>query len=90
MAPYDVALASPARRALARLPEKVGTAVVEFLFGSLADNPHRVGKPLSGELAGAWSARRSDYRVVYLIDDDARLVTVLTIGHRADVYRRRP
>jgi hypothetical protein len=35
---------APARRALARLPEKAAAAAVEFVYGSLAANPHRVGK----------------------------------------------
>jgi mRNA interferase RelE/StbE len=77
----------PARRALARLPEKVATAVVEFLYGSLAANPHRAGKPLRFEMAGLHSARRGDYRVIYRIDTDQHRVDVLTIEHRADAYR---
>jgi mRNA interferase RelE/StbE len=88
VAAYAIAFAAPAGRALARLPEKVGTAVVELLYGSLTDNPQRVGKPLVGELAGVWSARRGDYRVLYVVDEDARVITVLTIAHRSDVYRR--
>jgi antitoxin YefM len=51
-----------ARRALTRLPEKVATAVVEFLYGSLADSPHRVGKQLKLGLEGLHSARCGDYR----------------------------
>lgn len=86
---YAIALAGPARRALARLPEKVATAAVEFLYGSLAENPRRIGKPLVGDLTGVWSARRGDYRVRYLIDDPALVVTVLAIAHRSDVYRAR-
>jgi mRNA interferase RelE/StbE len=88
VAEYGIAFAAPARRALARLPEKVGTAVVEFLYGSLAQSPQRVGKPLVGDLAGTWSARRGDYRILYVVDDGARVVTVVTIAHRSDVYRR--
>ena len=86
---YVIGWSSPARRALSRLPEKVATAVVEFAYGSLAANLHRVGKPLRLELSGLHSARRGDYRVVYRIDDDARRVDVLAIEHRSDVYRRR-
>jgi len=62
---YVIAWTAPARRALARLPEKVATAVVEFLYGSLAASPHRVGKPLRLGLEGLNSARRGDYRVIY-------------------------
>ena len=86
---FAIAWAAPARGALARLPEKVATAAVEFLYGSLAANPHRVGKPLRLGLGGLHSARRGDYRVIYRIDDDIRRVTVLAIEHRSDIYRPR-
>ncbi len=31
--------------------------------------------------------RTGDYRVIYAVDDQARLVTVAAVGHRRDVYR---
>jgi mRNA-degrading endonuclease RelE of RelBE toxin-antitoxin system len=86
---YAIAWTAPARRALTRLPEKVVTAVVEFLYGSLAANPHRVGKPLKLELDGLHSARRGDFRVIYRIDDHRRRVDVVAIEHRSDIYRPR-
>ena len=86
---FAIAWTSAARRALTRLPEKAATAVVEFLYGSLAENPHRVGKPPELGLEGMHSARRGDYRVIYRIDDDRRLVTVIAIEHRSDIYRPR-
>ena len=86
---FAIAWATPARRALARLPEKVAAAAVEFLYGSLAANPHRVGRPLRLGLSGLHSARRGDYRVIYRIDDDLQQVTVLAIEHRSDIYRPR-
>ncbi|MGO8896035.1 MAG: type II toxin-antitoxin system RelE family toxin [Streptosporangiaceae bacterium] len=33
------------------------------------------------------SARRGTYGVIYRIDDKARVVTVVDVGHRQDVYR---
>jgi mRNA-degrading endonuclease RelE of RelBE toxin-antitoxin system len=89
-APYAIAWTAPARRALTRLPEKVATAAVEFLYGSLAANPHRVGKPLKLEMAGLHSARRGDYRVIYRIDDGDHRIDVLAIEHRSDAYRPAP
>ena len=86
---FDVAWTPSAKRSLTRLPDKVGHAVVEFVYGPLADNPHRVGKALRLELAGLHTARRGDFRIIYRIDDDARRVAVLAIEHRADVYRSR-
>jgi mRNA interferase RelE/StbE len=86
--PFDIRWASPARRALRRLPEKVATSAVEFIYGPLADNPHRVGRPLRFELEGRHSAHRGDYRVVYRIDERHRTVDIPAIDHRADIYRR--
>jgi len=86
---FAIAWTAPGRRTLARLPEKVATAVIEFLYGSLAASPHRVGKPLKLGLDGLHSARRGDYRVIYRIDDKHRRVDVLAIEHRSDIYRPR-
>jgi len=69
------------------LPEKVAAAAYEFITGPLLDDPHRVGKPLNPPLAPAWTARRGTYRVLYLLDDNARIVEVTAIRHRADAYR---
>lgn len=88
-APFEVAWAPTARRAMARLPEKVATAAVEFIYGSLAENPHRIGKPLKLELEGLYSARRGDYRLIYRIDDHRNRIEIIAIEHRSDVYRPR-
>jgi mRNA interferase RelE/StbE len=87
---FDLRFQPAARRAIAgRLPEAVAAAVLEFCDNALAINPHRVGKPLFGPLAGCHGARRGTYRIVYRIDDDTRTVHVLDIDHRSDVYRPR-
>jgi len=88
-ADFAVAWTPTSRRTLARLPEKVATAAVEFIYGSLAQNPRRVGKPLKLGLAGLHSARCGDYRVIYRIDDHLHAVTVMAIEHRSDAYRAR-
>jgi mRNA interferase RelE/StbE len=64
----------------------VAVAVVDFLYGPLAADPYRVGKPLRLEPDGYWSARRGQYRVIYSVHDDQILVRVVRISHRADVY----
>ena len=81
---YKVAWTPTAKRALQRLPEKVATAAIEFIYGPLASNPQRVGKALRFDLEGLHSARRGDYRIIYRIDER---VAIIAIEHRADVYR---
>lgn len=86
--PWDVRVMAPARRQLDRLPVSVVAAVLETVE-AIASNPRRLGKPLRFELEGCWLARRGPYRVVYRIEDEARVVSVLAVAHRADVYRPR-
>lgn len=85
--PYQVQITARAARDVQRLPEKMATACVEFIFGPLAENPKRVGKPLRDELAGLPSARRGDYRVIYAIVVHTRRIEVIHIHRRSDVYR---
>jgi mRNA-degrading endonuclease RelE of RelBE toxin-antitoxin system len=31
--------------------------------------------------------RSGDYRVIYAVDDQARIVTIAAVGHRREIYR---
>lgn len=86
---YEPEITPEGLRHLNRLPEKVRAAALELIFAGLSSAPRRTGKPLVGELAGLWSARRGDYRVIYEIDDDTEVVLIHRVQHRRDVYRRR-
>ena len=87
--PYRTEITSEPRRGLHRLPGRVTAAIVEFITGPLADNPSRLSKPLTGELAAYRSARRGDYRVLIRVDEADHTVLVAWIDHRAYVYRPR-
>lgn len=86
---WEVRWTAAAQRAWERLPEKVATACIKFVYSRLADNPHRADKPLRFELEGVYGARRGDYRVLYTIEDHDESITVVAIQHRADAYRVR-
>jgi mRNA interferase RelE/StbE len=86
--PQPQTVTPPVARALSdRLPEAVAAAVIEFLTTVLVEQPHRVGKPLRGQLEGVFSARRGTYRVLYEIVEEPRQVAVDRIEHRRDAYR---
>ncbi len=85
---YAIIVAPTAARGLTALPPKILSAIVGFIYGDLADNPHRVGKELGRELGGTYSARRGPYRVLYEIRDAQLVVLVIRVEHRADIYRR--
>ena len=71
------------------LPARVVPAIIEFCYGPLADNPHRVGKPLRDDFAGIYSARRGGYRVLYEIDGSDHSITVVRVAGRNNPYRAR-
>lgn len=87
--PHGVEWAGPARRSIERVPDAVAVAIIEFVYGAIAENPRRAGLALRWELEGLHSARRGDYRIVYRIDGDRHVIVIEAIGHRADIYRRR-
>lgn len=85
--PWRVQVAPSAIRSLDRLPPRIAGAVVEFVTRTLPANPERMSKPLRYELEGLRSARRGDYRVLFTLDADTRVLLVVRISHRADAYR---
>jgi mRNA interferase RelE/StbE len=86
---YEVEITREGLRHLNQLPNKVRDAAIQAILGPIAECPRRVGKQLVGELTGLWSARRGDYRVIYEIDDDRKVVVVHRVQHRRVVYRPR-
>ena len=86
---YEIEFAGNALRDLRGVPPRLVPAIIEFVYGDLARNPKRVGKPLERELKGLWSARRGPYRILYELIDEQLVVTVIHVDHRADIYRPR-
>jgi mRNA-degrading endonuclease RelE of RelBE toxin-antitoxin system len=86
--PYELRTTSTVRRALSEsLPAAVAAAAYDFIAGPLLADPHRIGKRLLPPMHDRFSARRGTYRVIYRIDDKTRVVTVVDVAHRRDVYR---
>ena len=85
--PWKVVPSATARRALRRVPSKAAAAIVEFIDGPLREHPQRFGKELRGEMTGLRSARRGEYRVIYRLREQERLVEVIFVSHRRDAYR---
>ena len=76
----------PAQRGLNRLQNRDFVAVKEAV-DSLANTPRPNGvEKISGSV-DVYRVRQGDYRIVYSIDDQQQLITVLRIGHRREIYR---
>ena len=85
MGAYRVVIDRTAEKELARLPDDVLRLLAKRI-AALADDPRPHG---CQKLAGreAYRIRQGDYRAVFAIDDAARLVTLVRVAHRSDVYR---
>jgi len=69
------------------IPLNAAWAIFEFIHGPLSRDPWRVSKPLHNELEGFRGARRGEYRVVFRIDDEARVIRVVRVDHRSGICR---
>jgi len=82
---YKIELRRRAQRALDRLPKSDFQAVVEAMR-ELAQTPRPRGVE-KVKITGLWRIRQGDYRIIYGIDEKQRLITVVRIGHRREIYR---
>ncbi len=85
MASYSLFLKPSAEKELRKVPapflEKVFAKI-----GTLSESPRPFGVKLMKGEQRSYRLRQGDYRIVYDIDDVARVVTVIKIGHRREVY----
>ena len=86
MPSYTVDARPRVRKALRQLDPAIRQNVL-VKMRTLASDPRPSGvEALHGHRP--WLRLRvGDYRIIYMVDDEARLVTVLTVGHRREVYR---
>jgi mRNA interferase RelE/StbE len=83
---YSLVIKTSAERELRALPKADRRRVVDRVR-ALAHNPRPPGnEKLSGQ--ERYRGRQGDYRIVYAIDDEARVVEIVKIGHRREVYRK--
>ena len=82
---YKVEVRRRAQRALDKLPKSDFQAVIEAIK-DLAQTPRPRGIE-KVKSTGIWRIRQGELRIIYAIDDNERLVTVLRVGHRREIYR---
>ena len=88
MESYELLIKPSAVKELERVATKRDRARIVRRIRNLAKDP----RPAGGEKLSTFEryrVRQGAYRIVYAVDDDQRQVTVVKIGHRRDVYRRR-
>ncbi len=83
---YELLLESRAQRDLRRLPPDTFKRVIRAIE-VLAANPRPAGCRKIAGSENDWRIQVGDYRVIYQIDDTARVVRVMYVRHRREAYR---
>jgi mRNA interferase RelE/StbE len=85
VASYSLLIKRSAAKELEGLPLKDRRRIVRRIQ-NLATDPRPAGvEKLTGE--DKYRLRQGDYRILYTIDDAARMIVVVKLGQRGDVYR---
>ncbi len=81
---YTIEWSNKAKKSLRKLPPNIQNRIKEAV-----DNLANESKPLGcKKLVGntSYRIRVGNYRIIYDIEDDVLIITIIKIGHRKDVY----
>jgi len=85
MASYSIEFRKSVEKDLKAIPRKDQIRLLQRI-SALADDPRPPGcKKLSGQ--ERYRLRQGNYRILYEIEDDRLIITVVKVGDRRDVYR---
>lgn len=87
MAAYRLLIKASAGRELERLGTKSDRLLIVNRIQSLGKDPRPHGCEKLAGYTDRFRIRQGNYRVVYLVDDQRREVTIFRIGDRKDIYR---
>lgn len=78
-----------AQKSLKSIDPKHAEIIMRWLGKNIegCDNPKAHGKPLKGDLAGAWRYRVGNYRILCDIRDDEMVVVTIEVRHRQGAYK---
>ncbi len=69
------------------LPQTVREQIKKAIEHRLTHDPVGLGKPLRYSFIGHRRVRVGDYRIVYRINQQKKVVIIVAIKHRKDVYK---
>ncbi len=83
---YQIIILPAAQKSLSKLPKRLQLRI-QGVITTLANNPL---PPVARKLVGRdiYRLRVSDYRIVYSVHNNILTVTIISIGHRREIYRK--
>lgn len=84
---YKLDFSLKGRATLASLDKEIAQRVLVKLRWLVQNIDNISPLPLTGKLAGLYKLKIGDWRVIYEIKHDEKVVTVHKVGHRREVYK---
>jgi mRNA interferase RelE/StbE len=84
---YSLKIKSSAVKELQGVSDKATLSRLIEKIKSLATQPRPSGFEQLAGRSNLYRVRQGNYRVIYSVDDQSRVVDVVKVGHRRDVYR---
>ncbi len=83
---YKIEYVDSIRKDLSSVSKANKEKIKKSIEQKLMTNPIEFGKPLQYSLKGLRRLRVGDYRIVFKIEEHKKVVLILKIGHRKEVY----
>ena len=87
MAGYRLLIKASATKEFEAVGTKTDRQRIVARIQALAADPRHKGSEKLAGYADRYRVRQGTYRIIYLVDDERREVTIFKIGHRKDVHR---
>jgi mRNA interferase RelE/StbE len=87
VAGYRLLIKASATKELEAVGAKADRQRIVGKIQALAADPRPRGSEKLAGYADRYRLRQGSYRIVYLVDDEHREVTIFKVGHRKEVYR---
>jgi mRNA interferase RelE/StbE len=84
---YELSWNENVKADLRRLSKSEAARIIAAVKEHLSVNTLSCGRPLHGMFKGLYRYRRGEYRVIFAVDHEVRIVRILHIRHRKDAYR---
>ena len=86
---YHIRVLEEASRELARLDKPVGRRIAERINWLAANLDSIRPEALTGDLIGLYKLRVGDYRVIYEVIRNEKIIVIHAVCHRREIYRKR-
>lgn len=87
MAGYKLLIKASAGKEIEAAGTKADRQRIVGKIHALAADPRPQGSEKLAGYTDRYRIRQGNYRIIYLIDDGRREVTIFKLGHRKEVYR---